>query len=82
MIIQMEKACFFGQSLKRCASVFCYPPSVRSRRVDLPTRLYESRDDKLSAVVDEVRFWRSVGRPALIGTLTVEQSEAISRRVR
>ena len=59
--------------------VAAVPPSVRSRRVDLPTRLYESRDDKLSAVVDEVRFWQSVGRPVLIGTLTVEQSEAISR---
>ena len=61
--------------------VAAVPPSVPSRRVDLPTRLYESRDDKLSAVVNEVQSWHAIGRPVLIGTLTVEQSEAISRRL-
>ena len=54
-------------------------PTRPSMRADLPTRLYASRQDKLAAVVDEVRFWKSVGRPVLVGTLTVEQSEELGR---
>ena len=54
------------------------PPTHGTRRVDLPTRLYGSRRDKLDAVLDQVRLCRRVGRPVLVGTLTVEQSEEIS----
>ena len=57
-------------------------PSVRSARVDYPTRLYRTRHDKLQAIVDEVEFCRRVGRPILVGTLTVEQSEELSGLLR
>ena len=53
-------------------------PHLGSRRVDHGPRVYLTRADKLAAVVDEVRRCRSVGRPVLVGTLTVEQSEEIS----
>ena len=59
--------------------VTAVPPTHRSRRVDLPPDLFRSRRDKLQAVVDEVKLCRWVGRPVLVGTLTVEQSEEISR---
>ena len=55
------------------------PPGRPSRRTDFGARLYRSRADKLAAVVDEVRLCRRVGRPVLVGTVTVEQSEEISR---
>ena len=59
--------------------VVALPPALQSRRRDLPTRLYSSRQDKLQAVVDQVKLCRRVGRPVLVGALTVEQSEEISR---
>jgi preprotein translocase subunit SecA len=59
--------------------VVSVPPSNPSRRTDHPPRLYASRQDKLSALLGEVRLCQRVGRPVLIGTLTVEQSEEISR---
>lgn len=47
-------------------------------RRDIGARLYGSRDHKLAALIDEVRLCRRVGRPVLIGSLTVEQSNEIS----
>ena len=58
--------------------VVAVPPTRPPKRTDLPTRLYASRRDKLETVVDEVDFCRRVGRPVLVGTLTVEQSEQLS----
>ena len=55
------------------------PSALPSRRVDLPSRLYRTEAEKLGALVDEVALCRRVGRPALVGTVTVEQSERISR---
>ena len=55
------------------------PPTHPGMRVDLPTRLYPERSDKLAAIVDEVKSCRRVGRPVLVGTVTVEQSEEMSR---
>ena len=54
------------------------PPNQPSMRVDLGHKIYATRQDKLSAIVDEVIFCQQVGRPVLVGTLTVEQSEDIS----
>ena len=59
--------------------VAAVPPSHPYRRTDFPARLYITRQDKLLAVLDEVKHCRQVGRPVLVGTLTVEQSEEISR---
>ena len=58
------------------------PPTRPSLRADLPLRLYPTRAAKLSAVVDEIRFWNRVGRPVLVGTLTVERSDEISGLLR
>ena len=55
------------------------PPTQPSMRVDSGYRVYAARDHKLSAVVDEVEFCWRVGRPVLVATLTIEQSEEISR---
>ena len=54
------------------------PPSQPSMRVDSGYRVYAARDHKLAAVVDEVEACRLVGRPVLVATLTIEQSEEIS----
>ncbi len=55
------------------------PPAQPSLRVDSGYRVYAARDHKLAAVVDEVEACRRVGRPVLVATPTIEQSEEISR---
>ena len=55
------------------------PPSQPSKRVDSGYKVYTTRHDKHSAVVDEVEFCRRVGRPVLVATLTIEQSEEVGR---
>lgn len=59
--------------------VAAVPPTRPSRRTDLPTRVFATRDDKLQAVLDEVKASHATGRPVLVGTRTVEQSEDVSR---
>ena len=63
-------------------SVAAVSPSRPSRRVDWPARGYQTRRDKLSALSDDVSHWKRVGRPVLIGTTTVEQSEEVSEQLR
>ena len=55
------------------------PLSQPCKRKNFATRLYLSRREKLAAVLDEIEFFHTVGRPVLVGTLTVDQSEEISR---
>lgn len=54
-------------------------PTNDSRRVDYPPRIYATQVEKLDAIVDDIRYWHGIGRPVLIGTRTVEQSDEISR---
>ena len=54
-------------------------PASPSRRVDRPPSVHATRSEKLDAIVDEVAYWNRMGRPVLVGTRTVEQSEEISR---
>ena len=58
--------------------VVAVPPTRPPIRVDYGVRLYLNRRDKLAAIVDEVKACKRVGRPVLVGTLTVEQSEELS----
>ena len=59
--------------------VVAVAPTRPPVRVDYGARLYLTRRDKLAAIVDEVKACQRVGRPVLVGTLTVEQSEELSR---
>lgn len=54
-------------------------PASSSRRIDRPPRVHAARAEKLDAVVKEVTYWNRMGRPVLVGTRTVEQSDEISR---
>ena len=62
--------------------VVAVPPSQPSRRTDLSARVYPSHSVKLAAVVEEVRSWKRVGRPVLVGTLSIEQSKELSNHLR
>jgi preprotein translocase subunit SecA len=48
-------------------------------RVDHPDTLFDSTAGKTAAIVNEVRATHATGRPVLVGTASVQESEAISR---
>ena len=51
-------------------------------RVDHPDVVFTHRDAKERAVVDEIQRAHASGRPVLVGTLTVEESERLAARLR
>ena len=62
--------------------VIAVPPSHPVKRTDLEPRMYLSKQDKLQAIIDEVRFCHRMGRPVLIGAHSIDESETISQLLR
>ncbi len=57
-------------------------PTNRSpQRVDQPDLVYKGIDGKYDAVVAELSEKHSIGQPVLVGTISVEESENLSRRL-
>lgn len=48
-------------------------------RTDFPDAVFTTREEKERAVLDEVRHVHASGRPVLVGTGSVEESERLSR---
>ncbi len=59
-----------------CAQV---PTNRPSQRKELPTRFFPTKSDKWEAIVAEIEEVRDGGRPVLVGTRTIENSELLSR---
>ncbi|CAM3786194.1 accessory Sec system translocase SecA2 [Nocardiopsis rhodophaea] len=57
------------------------PPNKPNIRVDEATRLYATREEKEDALVDEVTEVHATGRPILIGTQDVAESELLAKRL-
>jgi preprotein translocase subunit SecA len=51
-------------------------------RNDQNDRIYKTRREKFNAVIQEVRAAHGKGQPALVGTVSVEASETLSRLLR
>ena len=50
-------------------------------RQDLPDIVYADKDARNTAIVEEIRKFHTTGRPILVGTASVEESERLSRRL-
>jgi preprotein translocase subunit SecA len=50
-------------------------------RVDHPDVIFARKRDKERAVIEEIRNMHATGRPILVGTHSVEESEALSRQI-
>jgi len=61
------------------ATVPTHRPMVR---VDHPDAIYRTLDEKWEAVIDEIRELHEKGQPVLVGTVSVENSELISDRLK
>ena len=58
------------------------PPNRPCVRVDEPDRLYATLEDKEEAIVERVATSHAAGRPVLIGTLDVAESERLAGALR
>ncbi len=55
------------------------PPNVQVRRLDHPDLVYKTENEKFEAIADEIRDCHQRGQPVLVGTVTIEKSERLSR---
>ena len=59
-----------------------FPPNRPCRRVDEPDVVFTHRDAKMKALADEIARMQATGRPVLVGTASVAESEALFRALR
>ncbi len=69
-----------GQEFQRRYSleVVPVPRSHQDRRVDHPSRMFDSEKEKIAGIVEEVRRCQQFGRPVLVGAQSIEASRTIS----
>ncbi len=48
-------------------------------RIDNPDRIYRTEHAKFGAVLEEIKEMREQGRPVLVGTVSIEKSEELSK---
>ena len=51
-------------------------------RIDYPDSVYQTEAGKFKAVVDEIKGKHAKGQPILVGTITIERSELISKMLK
>ena len=57
------------------------PTNLPVARIDHQDAVYKTKEEKLRAIVDAVEEAHAKGQPVLVGTITIEASEEISRRL-
>jgi preprotein translocase subunit SecA len=58
------------------------PPNRPCIRVDHPDVIHATREAKRSALLDEIAATHATGRPILVGTVSVEESESLAADLR
>ncbi|HEX5759647.1 MAG TPA: preprotein translocase subunit SecA [Thermoanaerobaculia bacterium] len=71
------EAAEFGQIYK--LDVIVIPTNQDMIRDDRADLVYRTGDEKWTAVVDEIRDCHERGQPALVGTISIEKSEMLSK---
>ncbi|HEX3248980.1 MAG TPA: preprotein translocase subunit SecA [Pyrinomonadaceae bacterium] len=61
--------------------VIVIPTHMPMVRTDFPDVIYRTLPEKWDAVIEEIKDCYQKGQPALVGTVSVENSELISRRL-
>lgn len=54
------------------------PTNKPNQRIDMETLVYMTYEDKIKKIVEETKKYHEMGRPVLIGTTSIEQSEKLS----
>ena len=58
------------------------PTNKPNKRVDMDTLVYLTAEDKMKKIVEETQKYHEIGRPVLIGTTSIEQSEKYSAHLK
>ncbi|MBU0984166.1 MAG: SEC-C domain-containing protein, partial [candidate division Zixibacteria bacterium] len=58
------------------------PTNVPVMREDMNDQIYRTRKEKYNAIIDEIAEKYHAGRPVLVGTVTVDVSETLSRMLK
>ncbi|MBR2778855.1 MAG: preprotein translocase subunit SecA [Firmicutes bacterium] len=58
--------------------VVVIPPNKPIQRIDYPDSVYLNEQAKFKAIIEEIIEVHETGRPVLVGTISIEKSEAIS----
>jgi len=62
--------------------VVVVPTNKPVRRVDYPDRIFRTKREKYNAIVEEIQRLNEIGLPVLVGTVSVEVSELLSRMLK
>ena len=62
--------------------VVVVPTNKPVKRVDLPDLIYYNEEMKFNAIVEEVKKIHATGQPVLVGTVSIEKSELLSKMFR
>jgi len=62
--------------------VVAIPTNEAVRRIDYNDMVYRTRREKYNAIIEEITRYHQAGRPVLVGTVSVEVSETISRMLK
>ena len=62
--------------------VVTIPPNLPNIRQDEPDIIFSTEKGKIKAIVDEIKRRNALGQPILVGTITIEKSELISKALK
>ncbi|RME82298.1 MAG: preprotein translocase subunit SecA [Planctomycetota bacterium] len=62
--------------------VVVIPTNRPLRRINYPDRIYGTINDKFKAIEEEIVTIHATGRPILVGTISIENSEKLSNQIR
>ncbi len=62
--------------------VVVIPTNEPIRRMDYEDKIYRTRKEKYDAILDEIEHAQKEGRPTLVGTVSVDVSETLSRMLK
>jgi preprotein translocase subunit SecA len=62
--------------------VVTIPVNLPKKRIDEPDIVYVTEEGKIKAIVEEIKECAKTGQPVLVGTVTIEKSELISKALK
>ena len=62
--------------------VMVIPTNLPISRVDHNDVIFLTKNEKYKAIIDEIVYWHELNKPVLVGTVSVEVSETLSRLLR
>ncbi len=60
-------------------NVIIIPTNVPMTRIDNPDKIYRTEKEKINAIVDEIEDCHRRGQPVLVGTVSIEKNEKLSK---